>query len=130
MPRISTRTKRVNLGNGTRVRLQNVRLDTVAAIRRLSLSLLDRGCCQQLPPPGSTVSLNLGDRQIMGRPELGGELSLFRPADFHQPHADAMYHDVLFSALSVSGVLAVFAALVLEQRLIFVSAKVRPHRCR
>jgi hypothetical protein len=59
------------------------------------------GYMETLPPPGQQISLSL---------PRGENLRLARPSDGVSPHSESMEHETLFSALSVDGVLAVFAA--------------------
>ena len=137
---IKAREKRLELGpSGThQLRLASVKLDSTNAIKLLTRAVLvalaptahgSGGEAQPPPPPqqqsdedwlpgvGTRLSIDLGEH-VMGRADLGGTLELPpRPLDCAAPHAEHMSFDTLFSALNVSGVLAVFAALIMEQRL-------------
>ena len=106
------REKRVSLHNAAVVRLSQ-HCDITAPLRQLTLSLLE-STCHQMPRLGATFSISLGNGDI---------LELKRPSDGLAPHSCDMNHDALFSALSVSGVIAIFAAMMLEMRLIFVSSQ-------
>ena len=109
----ANRTKRVSLHNAAVVRLAQ-QGDTALPLRELTLSLLEAawGCNIR---PGAQLLIKLAD---------GPHLQLQRPSDGLAPHTEAMNHDALFSAISVGGVIAIFAAMLLEMRVIFVSSQV------
>ena len=106
------RRKKVDLNNAALVRMAS-RGDTAAIVRQVITVLLEASW-PALPPPGQQISLSL---------PRGETLRLARPSDGVSPHSENMEHEQLFSALSVDGVLAVFAAMMLEMRLIFVSSQ-------
>jgi hypothetical protein len=135
------RTKCVALTDSTVVRLQHTRLDTPAAMQQLAEALIKATgtagpAAQQrrrLPEPCKALVLDCGERRVLGRPDLGGPLTLQpRPpvggtaakGGGGGEHAHGQAHHALLTALPVAAVMAIFAALVLEQRLIFVSAKI------
>ncbi len=107
------RTKRVSLHNAAVVRLSQQCDNIAGPLRHLTLSLLE-STCHQMPRPGAKFSISLDNDDT---------LELRRPPDGFAPHSCDMNHDALFSALSVSGVIAIFAAMMLEMRLIFVSSQ-------
>ena len=76
----------------------------------------------RLPDPGQALLVESTSIRAMGFAIDTNFRLPARPADATAPHADSMAHDRLFSALPVKGVLAMFAAMILELRLIFVSA--------
>ena len=106
------RTKRVSLSNASVVRLVQ-QADTSVPLRELTLALLE-STWRSTPAPGAEFSITLKQGQFF---------KLQRPSDGIAPHTEDMNHDALFSAISVSGVMAMFAAMMLEQRLIFVSSQ-------
>ena len=107
------RTKRVSLHNAAVVRLSQQCGSISGPLQQLTLSLLE-STSRDMPRPGAKFSISLGN---------GDSFQLQRPSDGFAPHSEAMNHDALFSALSVSGVIAIFAAMLLEMRLIFVSSQ-------